>query len=197
MLFIDNKYTRWYYSIIQKSYLKTGYTEWHHIIPRSLGGTDDPTNLVKLTAKEHFICHLLLVKMTTGKHKSKMSQAAWMMVSSSDNQKRYKVTSKTYQMLKEQMSRSKKGVSTWNKGMSPTDDTKKKLRAASLNYLVAQGKITKEEADFINLQPIGYKRIQTKKGRSSGGWKWSEEDKRKLSESRKGRIPWNKGKSRV
>lgn len=39
------------------------YTEYHHIIPKSLGGSDDKTNLVALTAREHFICHLLLTKM--------------------------------------------------------------------------------------------------------------------------------------
>ena len=197
MLFIDNKYTRWYYSIIQKSHPKTGYTESHHIIPKSLGGSDDYTNIVKLTAKEHFICHLLLVKMTTGIHKSKMSQAAWMMVSASKWHERYKVTSKTYQILKEQMSIAKKDVSTWNKGISPSDDTKKKLRAASLNHLVIQGKISKEEAEFINSQPLGYKRATVKKGRSPGGWKWSAEAKQKLSESRLGRTPWNKGKGRI
>lgn len=30
-------------------------TESHHIIPRSLGGTDDLNNLVDLTLKEHFV----------------------------------------------------------------------------------------------------------------------------------------------
>jgi len=39
-----------------------GYTEKHHIIPRSLGGTDAKDNLVILSAREHFICHLLLTK---------------------------------------------------------------------------------------------------------------------------------------
>ena len=41
----------------------TGYTEKHHIIPKSLGGTNDQDNLVRLTAREHFICHYLLAKM--------------------------------------------------------------------------------------------------------------------------------------
>ena len=45
---------------------KITHTIWiceeHHIIPRCLGGSDDKSNLVKLTAKEHFICHLLLTK---------------------------------------------------------------------------------------------------------------------------------------
>jgi len=40
-----------------------GYSEVHHILPRSLGGTDDPDNLVRLTAREHFIVHYLLAKM--------------------------------------------------------------------------------------------------------------------------------------
>jgi hypothetical protein len=43
---------------------KDGYYETHHILPKSLGGTEDDENLVRLTAREHFIAHLLLWKMT-------------------------------------------------------------------------------------------------------------------------------------
>jgi hypothetical protein len=39
------------------------YGENHHIIPRSLGGSDEVQNLVRLTAREHFICHALLAEM--------------------------------------------------------------------------------------------------------------------------------------
>ncbi len=39
-----------------------GYFEKHHILPKSLGGGDEPYNLVLLTAREHFIAHLLLWK---------------------------------------------------------------------------------------------------------------------------------------
>lgn len=38
------------------------YVEQHHIIPRSEGGLDEPDNLVNLTAREHYIAHLLLAK---------------------------------------------------------------------------------------------------------------------------------------
>jgi hypothetical protein len=38
------------------------YTENHHIVPRSLGGSDSSDNMVRLTAREHLIAHLLLVK---------------------------------------------------------------------------------------------------------------------------------------
>lgn len=39
-----------------------GYSEKHHIIPRCMGGSDDEDNLVRLTAREHYVAHLLLVK---------------------------------------------------------------------------------------------------------------------------------------
>ena len=41
---------------------KEVYTERNHIIPRCMGGSDDKSNLVDLTAKEHFIVHKLLVE---------------------------------------------------------------------------------------------------------------------------------------
>lgn len=62
---LENKYTKWYYSIIKTARVCVPecYTEVHHIVPVSLGGSNDTDNLVKLTAKQHFICHLLLTKM--------------------------------------------------------------------------------------------------------------------------------------
>lgn len=36
------------------------YTESHHIVPRCMGGTDDQTNLVRLTPEEHYVAHQLL-----------------------------------------------------------------------------------------------------------------------------------------
>ena len=38
------------------------YTENHHIIPRSLNGSDDSSNIIELTGREHWIAHLLLHK---------------------------------------------------------------------------------------------------------------------------------------
>ena len=65
-------YRKIYFKIINKALRKeyTGqrwkgdgnYYEKHHIKPRSLRGTDKNNNLVLLTAKEHYICHWLLVK---------------------------------------------------------------------------------------------------------------------------------------
>ena len=199
-MYLTNKYSIWYYNIINraKSRISAEYTEKHHIIPKSLGGSNDPSNLISLTAKEHFICHLLLTKMTVGLQKTKMVQAAWMMTMISSNQYRYKINGKTYQILKEQMSLAKKGLTTWNKGITPSDETKKKLRDANLDYLVKQNKITEEEAIIRKSYPLNFEHDKEKMPRKvANGWKWSDEAKQKLSESRKGRIPWNKGKGRI
>jgi hypothetical protein len=58
-------YRKLYFSIVEKRKVNIpeGYTEKHHVIPRSLGGDNSKDNLVALTAREHFICHLLLTKM--------------------------------------------------------------------------------------------------------------------------------------
>lgn len=100
MIFINNKYTAWYNSLIcsAKNRSITGYTENHHIIPSSLGGTNDKDNLVRLTAREHFICHLLLTKMTTGNDKYKMC-FAFHMLSNAKNigDGRYIPTSRLYE----------------------------------------------------------------------------------------------------
>ena len=58
-------YSKIYKNIIQnriQNPVIDDYTECHHIIPKSLGGSDNQSNLVNLLAREHFICHLLLTK---------------------------------------------------------------------------------------------------------------------------------------
>lgn len=57
-------YTRHYGLLIERARARTlsGYSERHHILPKCLGGTDDASNLVRLTAEEHFVAHQLLVK---------------------------------------------------------------------------------------------------------------------------------------
>ena len=103
-MFIQNKYNNWYHQIIQRASNRflEGYAEKHHIIPRSLGGSDDIENLVILTAREHFICHLLLTKMVSGQHQYKMIKAAKMLANASGpGQSRYTITNRVYAMLKE------------------------------------------------------------------------------------------------
>lgn len=42
------------------------YSEKHHILPKCMGGSEDESNLVALTAREHFIAHALLAKIHNG-----------------------------------------------------------------------------------------------------------------------------------
>lgn len=71
MEYVNNRYTRIYYKIIsrarqEKRHKSNGFYS-HHIIPKCLGGTNDPSNLVLLTYKEHRVCHCLLIKMVDEK----------------------------------------------------------------------------------------------------------------------------------
>lgn len=76
-MFIDNKYLTIYYRLVQRgqSRILLNDFERHHIIPKSLGGSNTPDNITCLTFKEHYICHLLLVKCLkeTGKAKRMLS----------------------------------------------------------------------------------------------------------------------------
>lgn len=45
-----------------KERVLSGYRERHHIQPKCMGGGDNPENLVYLTGEEHYVAHLLLVK---------------------------------------------------------------------------------------------------------------------------------------
>ena len=60
-------YKKIYDSLIQRTHGRKKrrgvYFENHHIVPKCIGGTDEKTNLVLLTAEEHWVAHLLLVKM--------------------------------------------------------------------------------------------------------------------------------------
>jgi hypothetical protein len=81
--------------------------ELHHILPKSLGGADDTSNLIYITTREHFICHWLLTKIyPTGEEHWKMLNALRMMRAENPNQTRYntKITSRVYAKLKEEYS---------------------------------------------------------------------------------------------
>lgn len=67
-LFKTHKYSKWYFDIIQNATSSNrsktdSYFEEHHIVPKSFGGPNKKSNLVLLTPREHFLCHLLLPKM--------------------------------------------------------------------------------------------------------------------------------------
>jgi hypothetical protein len=98
---LDNKYSRWYFSIIESRKENPPLEgEVHHIIPSSIGGFDYKSNLVKLTYREHFICHLLLTKMTEGAERTKMAYALKFMTAKSSRQNRYQITGRSFETVK-------------------------------------------------------------------------------------------------
>jgi 5-methylcytosine-specific restriction endonuclease McrA len=146
-MFIQNKYTTWYNKIIlnARNRIIDGYVEKHHVIPKSLGGTDEISNLVVLTAKEHFVCHLLLTKMTEGLHRRSMWHAAWNMANQKRQyQDRYKVSSRVYEIIKtanaKALSESNRGKSSKNKGRIISAEWRAKLSEAN------KGKLRSEES---------------------------------------------------
>jgi len=96
-LFLQNKYHRWYYNIIESAKARgfltrrqateaLGYVEDHHIYPKCLFPelVKVKSNLVFLTFKEHIICHLLLTKMAYGENRYRMYKSLEM-ISSVEN----------------------------------------------------------------------------------------------------------------
>jgi len=79
---------------------KTCY-ESHHILPKSLGGSNHKSNLVLLTPREHFLAHCFLVKMTSGSQKRSMTYALIRFLGKNINDQRYKINSRIYQNIVE------------------------------------------------------------------------------------------------
>lgn len=107
LMYLPNKYTRWYYQIINNAKSRTkieGYFEKHHIIPKSLGGSNLKENLVVLTAREHFICHWLLTKMVSNKkHRYQMWNAfSCMLYRELPDKSRYKVSGRVFDNIKKE-----------------------------------------------------------------------------------------------
>lgn len=86
-----------------KSRKTKGYTESHHIKPRCIGGTDEKDNLVKLTAREHFIAHLLLSKIYP--EETGLILAIQMMCVSSNSHSNERINNRMYSWLKEKFSK--------------------------------------------------------------------------------------------
>jgi hypothetical protein len=93
---------------IQKKVSREEYFECHHILPRCLGGLGRQSqyfheNIALLTAREHYICHMLLCEIYPDNHKLKL--ACWMMMNGSRSERTYKISSRLYSKLKEEISK--------------------------------------------------------------------------------------------
>lgn len=98
--FIDNKYRRWYFDILAKGSDTADYTERHHIIPKSLGGRPRAkNNLIRVTARKHFLLHWLLTKFTRGLALRKMQHALGYMAMQHEDER--KLSSWQYELSKQ------------------------------------------------------------------------------------------------
>lgn len=201
------------------------YGQKHHVLPKSLYPQYAKTkaNIVKLTYREHYICHWLLTKI---KPCRQMINAFWRMNCCKKdlyfNSYAYskirqnfidlKKGSHLSQDTKEKMSKSLKGrkftkehclkISEANKKRIVSNDTKQKISAANTGRKHSEQskeKISKAGKGRVVSEETREKISISNKGKNTGKtgyWKGKtipEEIKRKISEKKKGSTAWNKG----
>ena len=183
-------YERIYQQLIEnrQSEKPKGYVENHHIIPRCLGGTDDESNLVVLTAREHYIAHLLLTKIhPKGMNHYKVAHAFLMMLVSSRNQNR--INGRRYEKLKKSGA---KLISVKQKGNGNSQHGtcwiwheligSKKVNSDLLSEYMEQGWYKGRNLKFEKMVPVEVRRRERnrKMSESRTGRKHTEEAKQKM-----------------
>lgn len=101
------------------------YYEKHHIVMKSMGGTDEPENLVMLTAREHFLAHWLLWRI----YKNRQSALAFSMMKRGKNRKIE--SSREYAEIREALSLSQMGDKNHRFGKKLSEEHKAKLKQAN------------------------------------------------------------------
>jgi hypothetical protein len=163
-------YKKVYDSIIcnASNRLLEGYKESHHVIPKCMGGLNTRENLVDLTAKEHYICHRLLVRIYPDN--VKLKHAFWMMANALKDGRYYRVSSRAYQEAKKFHIESISGDNNPNKKPKNKFKISETMKFKGLRPPSPKGKV-KSEAHRKNLS------------NSLKGRKKSEEHRLKNSQS--------------
>lgn len=99
MGFFIMDYKKIYNNLIERAKFREldTYKEAHHILPKCMGGNNNKENLVYLKAREHYIAHLLLVKIHPNVGGLKIAVWAMINLSNKHHQRTYKVSSRTYE----------------------------------------------------------------------------------------------------
>lgn len=182
--FNNTKYTRWYYDLINhrisNPVSKNTYRESHHIIPESFfknrkrdgikgwldGNPDSKSNKVWLTAREHALCHWLLIKMTTHNQRAYelMIYSFNMMKVSGDHQDREssRMITRAYERNRIEWSRihskNMSGKDPWNKGYVETrPDVLARVKQAAQDRPKLTDEKLKEKNEKIKLSMTGKK----------------------------------------
>lgn len=141
--------------------------EKHHIVPRSMNGSNDENNIVKLTLREHFICHLLLAKL----HGGSMLWAFQMM------SKTRHIKSPMYEVLKKNIKHTEETKEKMRKPKS--EEHKRKMRKAkSPEQLEKMRNISEETREKLRNTHLGKKKSVEQIENMKKGW-----EKRKKARS--------------
>lgn len=160
------------------------YHETHHIIPRCVGGNNDPDNLIDLFAREHYEAHRLLA-LENPQNQSFIF--AWHMMSCINNAhgRQYTLDADEYEEARiayvNMLSQAFQGEGNPFYGRKHTEDSINKMSQSSMGKLH-----TSESKNKMSQSRIGDKNHFYGKNHTS-------ESKRKMSESSKGS---NNGRSR-
>jgi hypothetical protein len=198
---VNVHYVKRYKSFINalKEQVVEGYTENHHIVPRSMGGSDASDNLIQLTARQHYIAHWMLARA----YKGKMSSAFWFMSNLIDkkaHKSNIKMTSNMYSEARrlQQQANSERVVSEetrqiiskLHKGKKRSAETRKKMSIA------CTGRVASDEHRFnLSKALTGKKQSEkTKLKRVISLNKSKEQAIKKLKETVANRTPEQKAK---
>lgn len=101
--------------------IREAYFETHHILPKSIfpeygNLKKHPWNGVRLTPREHFVCHWLLTKMFSNTRKIKQMQKAFAGLTMQNEHQARILTGKQYEIIRNNVSAAHKGRTPWNKG---------------------------------------------------------------------------------
>lgn len=184
-------YLKIYFRIIRKAKNElrnrsNAYYEEHHIKPKSLGGSNRKSNLVLLTAKEHFICHALLAKffVKNTEYKISMIRAFHMMRCKNPHQKDRYYNSKLYEYNKERMYGPNREVPMPNEGKEHSLETKKKMSEGIRSYLSSLPSVSEE---FSSRAKKRSSESRAKANLSNTGQRRTDEAKLKMSLKQKGK----------
>lgn len=197
-------YLKIYESLIAsaiKRPLIQGYTEKHHILPKSMGGNDSIDNLVTLTAREHFIAHLLLARIFKNRE---MWSAAYMMASTSlTNSDRHRCSSHLYELLRKQASVYNSGENSPNWGIKRSEETRLKMSISKMGirnpmYGIPQclehsHKISLGVTEAFKNPEMKERHRQSVSGENNGfyGKKHSEKSLEKQRNTKRKGFPWD------
>jgi len=150
--FTNKKYGDWYERLITVASTRMApantYIETHHIIPRCMHGINSKDNLVNLTAREHYVAHILLWKMNfEHPYSRKLTYAANAMMMTSNPGRDYKITSRMYEKLRSELAKLQTGEGNHFYGKKHSAETKQKFAEYHNDPVIKKAKSDRVKGD--------------------------------------------------